>query len=170
MPLLAPYPPEAPRLRAYETDCSSCTVRTSEKGGVQNCVPKSLVGPVSDDVAARSSFLRLEPMARSGKTDRYFLCRGGPAVARCRRVWGATAMLCGARDGAPSRAERHQHAPSALSPAKQPLARASSTFSESELISAQPATRQATDPICHLHNPAMNTQTPGAGRASHVMR
>src|SRR5258705_12764527 len=34
MPLLAPCPPEAPRPRAYETDCSSCTVRTSEKGGV----------------------------------------------------------------------------------------------------------------------------------------
>ena len=43
-------------------------------------------------------------------------------------------------------------------------------FPESELISAQPATRQATDPICHLHNPAIRTQTPGAGRASHVTR
>jgi len=43
-------------------------------------------------------------------------------------------------------------------------------FPESEVISDQPATRQATAPICHLRNLAIRTQTPGAERASHVTR
>ena len=100
-----------------------------------------------------------------------FHLQGWACSPPCRRVWGATAMLCAARDGAPSREKRHQHA-SLCSFSSEPTAGSGNVqrFPESEVISAQPASRQANDPICHLHNPAIRTQTPGTGRASHVTR
>jgi hypothetical protein len=108
--------------------------------------------------------------ARSGKTDRYFICRGGPAVPRA-AACGARRQCCGARDGAPSLEKRYPLTSLLLIPQRQTAGTGNvRRFPESELISAQPATRQATDPICQLHNPAIRTQTPGPGRASHVTR
>jgi len=98
-------------------------VRTSEKGGVQKQRAENPVGPVSDDVAARASFLRLEPNTRSGKTDRYFICRGGPAVPRA-AACGARRQCCGAREGAPSLEKRYPLTSLLLIPSGKPLARA----------------------------------------------
>jgi hypothetical protein len=108
--------------------------------------------------------------ARSGKTDRYFICRGGPAVPRA-AACGARRQCCGAREGAPSLEKRYPLTSLLLIPQRQTAGTGNvRRFPESEVISAQPATRQATDPICHLHNPAIRTQTPGPGRASHMTR
>jgi len=67
------------------------------------------VGPVSDDVAARASFLRRSAM-RSGKTEGSLL-QGWACSPPCCRVWGATAVSSWARNGTPSREKRHRHAP-----------------------------------------------------------
>ena len=98
-----------------------------------------------------------------------FHLQGWACSPPCRRVWGANgnAVERGTE-------RRHWRSVSSLpllcscSPAKKTAGSGTFLrFPESELISAQPATRQATYPICPLHDLAIRTQTPGAGRASH---
>jgi hypothetical protein len=99
-----------------------------------------------------------------------FHLQGWACSPPCRRVWGATTMLWSAGRSTVTREALPAHFPTAHFPAKTAWPGNVRRFPESELISAQPATRQATDPICHLHNLAIRTQTPGPGRASHMTR
>ena len=100
-----------------------------------------------------------------------FICRGGPAVPRA-AACGARRQCCGAGRSTVSLEKRQQHASLCSRNPSEPTAGSGNVqrFPESEVISAQPASRQANDPICHLHNPAIRTKTPGPGRASHGTR
>lgn len=117
-------------------------------------------------------------MRRSCDSDQYverqdrsiFHLQGWACSPPCRRVWGATTMLWSAGGSTVTREALPAHFPTAHSQRQTAGTGNVRRFPESELISAQPATRQATDPICHLHNPAIRTQTPGPGRASHMTR
>jgi len=95
-------------------------------------------------------------------------CRGGPAVPR--------AVACGAQQPChPERGTEHRHARSVTDTPLSALISSETAagsgncwrFPESEVIRRPPTTRQATYPICPLHDLAIRTQTPGAGRASH---
>jgi len=101
-----------------------------------------------------------------------FHLQGWACSPPCRRVWGATAVLWSGTEHRLSRETPATRFSSALGilQRKQRWLGHVQRFPESEVISAQPASRQANKPICHLHNPAIRTQTPGAGRASHLAR
>src|SRR4051794_30562466 len=116
MPLLAPNSPEAPRLRAYETDCSSCTVRTSEKGGVQKQRANVLWAPSAKTWPHVRRSCDSDYCAE--RQDRsVFHLQGWACSPPCRRVWGATAMLWSAGRSTVTREALPAHFPTAHSPA-----------------------------------------------------